>query len=227
MSTYAGKDDCTDIILEFIADHEAAGNYNAVIGDSRAKDDLSDLTLAGIYKLQDRLVAMGRPSSAVGRYQILRKTLRGLQDQLKLPGSTKFAPETQDMLAVELLVGRGYEKWWRGDMSDEEFAHHLSREWASLPDPYKDGRSHYDGVGSNRAGTTLENVYLTLKEARAARKAVSPPAPIPEPKPAARVIDRDLLADAIRIAQREVGARPDGVLGPITIAAIQAAQRTK
>lgn len=38
-------------------------------------------------------------------------------------------------------------------------------------------------------------------------------------------VDRDLLADVVRAAQRLVGVEPDGVLGPLTIAAVQKAQR--
>ncbi len=42
-----------------------------------------------------------------------------------------------------------------------------------------------------------------------------------------RVVDRDLLADLVRAVQRVVGVEPDGDMGDITFAAIQAAQRAK
>lgn len=181
MSTYAQTDPCTDIILDFIRggpnapgnpSGEAAGNYNAVIGNARATQDLGELTLSQIYDLQDELVSH-EPSSAVGGYQFIKKTLQSLQSQLNLPDDTKFTPATQDLLAVRLLVGRGYSAWWTGSLSDEDFAHGLSMEWASLPDPQNGGKSHYDGVGPNHASTTLEHVYAALSRARTAKQTVS------------------------------------------------------
>lgn len=170
MSTYAGKDDCTDIILDLISEHESFGNYNAVIGDIRADDDLSQYTLNGIYDLMAKLLSEGQPSSAIGRYQIIRKTLQGLVASKNLPPDTLFTQKVQDSLAVSLLVLRGYMDWWDGKMTDEEFAHGLSCEWASLPDPDMDGKSHYDGVGPNHAGTTLKHVTDGLRRARMAQK---------------------------------------------------------
>jgi hypothetical protein len=176
MSTYAGKDSCTDILLDFIAggvpgnpSGESGGNYNAVIDDINASDDLAQYTLDQIYELMAELLAQGEPSTAVGRYQIIRKTLHSLQSSKRLPGSALFTPELQDQIALSLMVGRGYPRWWNGRMSDTDFAHGLSCEWASLPDPYLGGKSHYDGVGPNHAGTTLAHVYDALQRARAAQ----------------------------------------------------------
>jgi conjugal transfer mating pair stabilization protein TraG len=175
MSTYKDKDSCTDIILDFIAggvpgnpSGESCGNYNAVIGDAYRSTDLSAYTLDDIYDLMDALLAEGQPSTAVGRYQIIRKTMQSLQTSKRLPDSTLFTPELQDQMAVSLMVGRGYAKWWVRRIGDEAFAHGLSCEWASLPDPYKHGKSHYDGVGPNHAGTTLAAVYAMLQRASAA-----------------------------------------------------------
>lgn len=168
MSTYKDRDPATDILLDLIAEHESAGNYNAVIGDIRASDDLAQYSLDEIYDLMRDLLAEGQPSTAVGRYQIIRKTLQTLQASKKLSGSDLFTPELQDGMAVSLMVGRGYSRWWVGRMSDTDFAHGLSCEWASLPDPYMGGKSHYDRVGPNHAGTTLAHVYDGLRRARAA-----------------------------------------------------------
>jgi conjugal transfer mating pair stabilization protein TraG len=175
MSTFKGKDDCTDMILDqLIAPTESGGNYNAVIGNARASDDLSVLPLGQIYDLMAQLVARGEPSSAIGRYQIIRATLENLQDELNLPDSTLFTPVLQDGLAVQLMVGRGYRSWWRDQINDATFAHGLSCEWASLPDPRAGGKSHYDGVGPNHAGQTLAYVYGVLKAARTVRDAQNP-----------------------------------------------------
>jgi conjugal transfer mating pair stabilization protein TraG len=149
-------------------DGESGGNYNAVIGDPRSSLDLGRLTLRDVYALMARLLAEGRPSTAVGRYQIVRETLRELQARKELPSSALFTPHLQDECALSLLMRRNYRDWWLGRIRDLEFAHDLACEWASLPDPENGGRSHYDRVGTNHAGTTLEAVWRMLAAARAA-----------------------------------------------------------
>lgn len=168
MSTYKGIDDATDLLLDFISEGESGGNYNAVIGNAKATDDLSLKNLLGIEDLMTTLQVRGEPSTAVGRYQIIRGTLTTLCGELnlKLPNTTMFTETLQDRLAVQLLIGRGYVSWWRGAISDATFAHGLSCEWASLPDPRNDGKSHYDGIGANHASATLDAVYNTLRAAR-------------------------------------------------------------
>jgi muramidase (phage lysozyme) len=175
VSTLLSSDPCTDIILDFIAggvpdnqSGESAGNYNATIGDieGRTYGDLSVRSLADIYSCMDDMLARGLPSTATGRYQIIRRTMQSLQAHFALPDSTLFLPVLQDTFAVRLLVGRGYPAWWRRHFTDAEFAHGISCEWASLPDPDRDGASHYDGVGANHASTTLGHVYDMLTRAR-------------------------------------------------------------
>lgn len=190
MSTFKGSDGCTDIILDFIAGGvpgnqigESGGNYDAVIGEPHAHDDLARKPLSEIYRMMAHLLVLGRPSTAVGRYQIIRRTLRPLQAALRLPDGELFTPALQDRLAVRLLVGRGYRTWWRGGMTNEEFAHGLSCEWASLPDPERDGRSHYDGVGANHASTTLAHVYSALERARVAQPKAAPRLSLMAPEP--------------------------------------------
>src|SRR6266851_8981065 len=173
MSTLRSSDPCTDLILDFIAggvdgnpSGESDGNYNAVIGNAHSDRDLSVLTLHQIANLQRQLVNNGEPSSAVGRYQIIEHTLETLIEELHLTGEEHFTPELQDKLAVQLLVGRAYRSWWRGEISDTTFMHNISAEWASLPDPRLGGKSHYDGVGPNHASTSLLAVSQMLVQAR-------------------------------------------------------------
>lgn len=174
MSTWHGKDNCTDLILDFIAggvpdnpSGEAFGNYNAYFGRPRSKADLSKKTLKQIYEFQARMLRSDPRSTAIGRYQFLRRTAQGLQKKESLPDSTLFTPELQDRWGWILMVGRGYKSWWRGAISDEEFLSNLSAEWASLPDPFNGGKSHYDGdsVG-NHASTTQAKALAMLRRAR-------------------------------------------------------------
>jgi muramidase (phage lysozyme) len=166
---YKDTDKCTDTILDFIAQLESRGNYNAVIGNAQATNDLGSRTIDQIYGMMGQLLNSGQPSTAVGRYQIIKMTMETLQPRLNLAGSDKFTPEVQDHLALQLLIGRGYQRWWIGQLSDQQFAHALSLEWASLPDPDNGGKSHYDGVGPNHALTTVDKVCEMLGRARAAK----------------------------------------------------------
>lgn len=178
MSTYKDKDNCTDILLDFIAgglwgdilgnpSGESDGRYNAVIGNAYSSDDLSRRTLQEIYNLQSNLVYVKhRPSSAVGRYQIISPTLKTLVARKNLKLTTLFTNELQDQMAVDLMVGRGYKAWWTDRLTDKEFMHGLSMEWASLPDPNNGGKSHYDGIGPNHSSTNLANFSKALVEAK-------------------------------------------------------------
>jgi conjugal transfer mating pair stabilization protein TraG len=154
-------------LLDFIAIKESNGNYNIVIGGDTV-DDFSTYSIGDVYDLQQQLLSQGKPSSAVGRYQFVRATLEAMVKQAGLSVDDKFTPEVQDHLAYVDLVNHGYKLWLAGTKSDTDFAHSLSCEWASLPDPQNEGKSHYDGVGPNHAGQTLEAVYAALAASRAA-----------------------------------------------------------
>ena len=167
MNSLSAIDPVASAVLDFVAIGESGGNYNAVIGDARSAQDLSQYTITQIQTIvMDNLLSMKRPSTAVGRYQIIRRTLQTLQFQMEIPADTKFTPALQDRLGRQLLITRGFNNWKTGALSDEAFAHNLSCEWASLPDPYNEGRSHYDGIGPNHAGTTLDKVYDALAHAK-------------------------------------------------------------
>lgn len=90
------------------------GDYNAVLGYGKyggAGANLVTMTLDQVYALgrvikgnYEQQTGIVPGSSAVGRYQIVGSTMRGLQSQLGLPGSTLFSPEVQDMMAKQLLL---------------------------------------------------------------------------------------------------------------------------
>lgn len=180
MSTYKGVDDCTDTILDFIrggwtsqSDHkqhnmEAAGYYDVMLGETKPSQDLGHFTISQIYALQDRWIN-SHGGSACGGYQFIKATLVTMVALMKFDvGKVLFTPATQDRLAVKLLTTRRYQRWWVGALSDSEFAHQLSLEWASFPDPMNGGLSHYQGVGPNQAGCALRDVLsmLTLAKSR-------------------------------------------------------------
>jgi muramidase (phage lysozyme) len=150
-------------LLDFVGKLEGGKEgYNSVFGGGRA--DLTKMTVSDVRKFQDDLVSKGSVSSAVGKYQIIRKTMGTLiRDMGFDPTQAKFTPELQDAMAVQLMKGRGLDKFMKGEITHEQFADELAKEWASLPNT-KTGRSHYEGApGSNKALTNSDEVRKVLE----------------------------------------------------------------
>lgn len=145
---------------------------------------LSQMTLAEVKKLQKEILGnSGRlNSSAVGKYQIVGTTLRGLQKSMGLDDNTVFSPELQDAMAKKLLEGRGLNKYMSGQISREQFQKNLVPEWASIADPHT-GRALQHTGSSNAAmavaldglkngnATTDPNSFAADTAARKARNA--------------------------------------------------------
>lgn len=149
-------------LLDLVAGGEGSGsNYNAIYGKADSQIDLSKLTLDQVMGAQQYARKQGMPSTAIGRYQIIAKTMRSLRQDLDLDGTEKFTPELQDQLGEALLKRRGLDDFRAGRISKGQFAKSLSQEWASLPDP-NTGRSFYDGDGLNAAGVSRSSVYAAL-----------------------------------------------------------------
>jgi len=76
------------------------------------------------------------PSSAMGAYQLLSKTVEGLVKNLKLdPSKVIFTPEIQDKLALSLLKGIGVDTYLSNPkkVNLDTVQNNLAKEWASLP----------------------------------------------------------------------------------------------
>lgn len=125
--------------------------------------ELVNMTLGEIDQLQTQMLTHPDNtlnSSAVGRYQTLRKTLRTMKKQMGLTDDMKFTPELQDKIALELLRTRGLDKWLAGKKTDESFMNAIAREWASLPT--SNGNGYYKGqpVGTSVAGVMSAFDYV-------------------------------------------------------------------
>jgi muramidase (phage lysozyme) len=167
-------------LLDFIAKPESGGDYNVVWGRikpaDRPKRPLISMTIAEVLAWQESIDARYQ-SEAAGRYQIMEDTLRPLPAAAGLKMYDLFNEANQDALATVLLRRRGLDKFIAGQISAEEFANSLAREWASLPvvTGPKAGRSFYAGDGLNKS-------HVSVEEFLAAVRAVKDvPAPTPAP----------------------------------------------
>jgi muramidase (phage lysozyme) len=147
-------------LLELIARHESRGNYNIVYGGTEL--DLVNKTVTQIFGVQRDMLRRGLHSTAVGRYQIISRTLESLESKLKLTGSELFNEELQDRMAIELLNRRQLQKFLNGTITLEQFALNLSKEWASLPKDASN-KSYYDGDGLNKALVDYAEVVKVLR----------------------------------------------------------------
>jgi hypothetical protein len=117
----------------------------------------------------------------------MRKTLQALVTQMGLSLDQKFTPELQDKMAIQLLKNRGLDRYLAGNMTDEDFALSLSKEWASMPNP-KTGRSYYAGDGLNKSLVSVPQFLEAIRRVKEAPPEVlaTPIAPTPlDPTPGA------------------------------------------
>lgn len=153
-------------LLNLIAGVESGGNYNAHFSNSRNDSvKFTDMSIAEVMQWQKDFVAQGSPSSAVGRYQIISTTLNGLVSELNIEPTQKFDPPTQDKMAIALLERRGGEQYVNQELSPEEFAANLAKEWAALPKVVGDNpeQSYYAGDGLNKSHVKPEKVLKAIE----------------------------------------------------------------
>lgn len=153
-------------LLHLIGQAESNNNYNAYFGNAdNATTRFTDMTLDEVLRWQQQRIKQGSLSSAVGRYQIVSNTLKGLIDELGLELNRKFDPPTQDQMAIALLERRGAEQYVNQELTDKQFAANLAQEWAALPRTIGDNpsASYYDGDGLNASRVKVGEVLQAIK----------------------------------------------------------------
>lgn len=131
-------------------------------GDEDSTDpNLLAMSVDDVIVYQLDVLRRGSPSSACGRYQIVRGTLKDLKRRLDMSGSELFDPAGQDKLATALLQRRGLDSYLAGTISRDRFIDNLAMEWAALPN--MTGKSHYDGDGLNTARVELNDVISIVE----------------------------------------------------------------
>jgi muramidase (phage lysozyme) len=182
------------VLLDFIGTVETGKSgpdgYGVIYGHKQGKlsKPLTHMTVDEVQAAQGGW-SKNHGSSAAGRYQFMRATLKGLIAEHSIPGSSKFTADLQDKLGYELLKRRGYIAFSSGSLPPRKFGNNLAMEWASLPvlqdikgahRQVTRGETYYAGDGVNKVLTKPETVEDVLT--RAANSLV------PKPKPTGPVI---------------------------------------
>lgn len=141
----------TRTMLDLIGSLEAPEGYDQVYSGSviPTPRPLTAMTVREVLEWQDLSVEMGSDSSAAGRYQIIRDTLRGLVRQGVVGMDEIYSTQTQDRLGAHLLAQTGY----RDGVRDAGTANRIAGVWAALPavSGPNAGDSVYEGVIDNHA----------------------------------------------------------------------------
>lgn len=124
-------------ILDMIAQHESVrGSYGSVLGGN-INDNLVNMTISQAIQYGDSVrknTAIGRRlnSSAIGRYQFVASTLRGLVSNRVVSGNDKFDQKTQDKMALHLCNNMP-EKFLQGKVTTEALIKKVASQWQSWP----------------------------------------------------------------------------------------------
>jgi len=168
-----GTDDAKAIAKGYESGYDVTFNYgkNGMPDTINGKptDPITNLTIGEIKQVQEIMKTNNSMSTAMGKYQIISKTLPEIQAACGLSDDTIFSPEIQDMLGTKLLDRRGFNKWISGSknkngepaVSDQDFQTGLAKEWASIADP-QTGKSRYN----QKVGTSDDDIKLSMKSAR-------------------------------------------------------------
>jgi len=160
-------------ISKFIAKAETGGRYNAYAGDGGKGDP--NITKMTLSQLRSRY---GDYNTAVGAYQFMPGTAIGLAKQLGMdPNKTVFTPEVQDKLNQYHLKTMGYDKFIRGEITQQQFGTAIAQQYRALPDP-RTGKTYADQYASgNRATVSLDEFNAVLKKEKSQPTPAAPRSP--------------------------------------------------
>jgi hypothetical protein len=136
--------------------------------------NIEDSTIAEVKSFQAR----GRDNNgqlwAVGRYQIIPTTLKGVQKTLNLPDNTKFNQTVQDEMGYALMIGRtNLKKYLNGSVLDtkenrQKAGLDMSKIWSSVGVPFAINGKQYNNsyYSGDKASVDTEIVQKELQELR-------------------------------------------------------------
>jgi muramidase (phage lysozyme) len=113
---------------------ESGDNYNRLVHGSGTPKEapLTDMPIRDVLAYQSHMIANGHASTAAGKYQILKKTLRSLVNEGVVSLDDKFSPDTQEKLADALMERRGMNDFLEGKISHSAFLRNLGDEWEAI-----------------------------------------------------------------------------------------------
>jgi hypothetical protein len=139
---------------------------------------VSEMTMREVFEFQTDLINATKGkvkgtslgTSAVGKYQVLRKSLFGngtpedpmensWADKLGLDENTIFSPEVQEKIGMLALREAGYNSFRSGKKSEEVFHNRISDIWASVAKA--DGTDKY-GQGIHTLKADLQSMYNSI-----------------------------------------------------------------
>jgi hypothetical protein len=136
--------------------------------------NIEDSTIAEVKNFQAR----GRDNNgqlwAVGRYQIIPTTLKGVQKTLGLPDNTKFNQTVQDEMGYALMIGRtNLKKYLNGSVTDtkenrQKAGLDMSKIWSSVGVPFAVNGKQYNNsyYSGDKASVDTEIVQKELQGLR-------------------------------------------------------------
>ena len=153
------------------------GSYNSYnrgnAGDSSKPQNLTDLTVGEVMRRQELSKSDPNYLFAVGKYQFVDTTLKETVEKLGIDKNAKFTPQLQEKMFADYLIDEKrpqVHNYITGKTGGPQGLHSaqvaLSMEFASVGDPDKGGRSHYDKVGNNSASITPKEVQTALDHMR-------------------------------------------------------------
>lgn len=137
------------LLRDLIGSAEAGRDgYDAVQHGARRRPDArpTEMTLA---EIEEWIAATPGQPHAIGRYQVIPKTLRRLIRVMGLPKTAVFDADLQDRMADQLMLEAGLAEFTAGTLKRRAFMRNLAKVWAGLPLP--NGKSYYHGYAGNRA----------------------------------------------------------------------------
>ena len=145
--------------MSLIARAEAPAGYDSVHYGAKIQPSkpASKMTLGEIALW---IRATPNQPHAIGRYQVIPKTLGRVSDALGMTAATPYDRRTQDRIARFLIEEAGYPAFQSGNISLSDFMDRLAKVWAGLP--LANGRSAYHGYAGNRATISREDYHLAM-----------------------------------------------------------------
>jgi len=97
---------------------------------------------------------------AIGRYQVIPKTLGRVSEALGMTAATPYDRRAQDKIGRYLIMEAGYKDFRAGSITLSHFMDRLAKVWAGLP--LANGRSAYHGYAGNRATLTRKDYDVAM-----------------------------------------------------------------